>query len=340
MTEQEQARVQAALQDRGAFAALTEPYRHELQVHCYRMLGSLMEAEDMVQDTLLKAWVNRESYAGRGTLRAWLYKIATNTCLDEIARRPRRGLPMSFSEPADPHQAPGEPVLDPIWLEPYPDRLLPSLPPDPAARFDQGQSVRLAFLVALQELPPRQRVVLLLRDVLGWPAAEVAGLLDASVSAVHSALYRARGQLSAVDVDVSDAAVATDPSDSDEQLLLDRYVHAWEAADIERLTLLLKEDATFPMPPLPGWYRGREDIIAFVSATVLAGEAADRWRFVPTRANGLPAFGLYRRPEDGTGYEPFAIQLVTLEEGRVADATTFGFPRLFEPFGLPPTLPD
>jgi RNA polymerase sigma-70 factor (ECF subfamily) len=201
--------------------------------------------------------------------------------------------------------------------------------------------VRLAFLVALQELTPRQRAILLLRDVLGWSAAEVASLLGLSVSSVTSALYRARVRLSARyarspdDERLRRTAETEDPA---ERQLLERYLLAWETADIERLTLLLKEDATFPMPPLPGWYRGRAAIRAFVSRTILHGEARGRWRLLPTRANGRPAFGLYRKRDDRPGYAAFAIQVVTVEAGLVADVTTFGFPQLFHNFGLPDDL--
>jgi len=318
---------------------LTEPYRRELQVHCYRMLGSLTEAEDLVQETLLRAWKSRRTYAGRAPVRAWLYKIATNVCLDELAMRSRRGLPASFFEPADPLEPPAAPVLDPIWLEPYPDALLPETRADPAARYDQSESVRLAFLVALQELPPRQRAILLLRDVLGWTAAEVAEMLRLSGSSVTSALYRARVTLSTRGNEERWVAVVPELDDPVERRLLERYVLAWETADIEGLTLLLKEDATFPMPPLPGWYRGRADIRAFVSATILPGEARGRWKLLPTRANGRPAFGLYRRRDDRPGYAAFAIQVVRFEGGLVVDATTFGFPQLFGRFGLPDELP-
>ncbi|HEX9680088.1 MAG TPA: sigma-70 family RNA polymerase sigma factor [Anaerolineales bacterium] len=331
--------VLAALRDTGAFEVLTEPYRRELQVHCYRMLGSLVEAEDLVQETLLRAWKGRRTFAGRAPVRAWLYKIATNACLDELARRPRRGLPASFFEPADPFEPPGAPVLDPIWLEPYPDALLPAVRSDPAARYDEHERVRLAFLVALQQLPPRQRAILLLCDVLGYSAAEVAAMLGRSVSSVTSALYRARVTLSERGIEGERAAHAPELDNPDERRLLERYLLAWETADIEGLILLLKEDATFPMPPLPGWYRGRADIRAFVSATILQGAARGRWKLLPTRANGQPAFGLYRRQVDDPAYAAFAIQVVTLEAGLVADATTFGFPQLLRRFGLPDELP-
>jgi RNA polymerase sigma-70 factor (ECF subfamily) len=223
-------------------------------------------------------------------------------------------------------------------VEPYPDALLPAAGTDAAALFDQRESVRLAFLVALQHLPARQRAVLLLRDVLGWKASEVASLLELSVSSVNSALYRARVTLSARRRDESRGVWGVRTSSATEQRLLDRYLQAWEMANIEGLTSLLKEDASFPMPPLPGWYRGREAIRVFLLRTVLQGDARGRWRLVPTRANGLPAFGLYRKQEDGHGHAAFGIQVVTIEAGLVADVTTFGFPTLCRSFGLPETV--
>jgi RNA polymerase sigma-70 factor (ECF subfamily) len=321
--------------DQRAFEGLTEPYRQELQVHCYRMLGSVSDAEDMVQETFLRAWKGRRSYAGRAPFRAWLYRIATNACLDELEARPRRGLPMSYCAPADPDQPPEPPRLEPIWLEPYPDALLPAASADPAARYEQRESIRLAFLVALQYLPPRQRAILLLRDVLGWSAADVASMLDLTVSSVTSALYRARSTLSAGYHGGDRASSGAALDDPTERRLLERYLQAWETADIDGLTLLLKEDAAFPMPPAPVWYRGRTAIRAFISATILSGAARGRWKLLPTRANGQPAFAFYRRQEEKPVYIPFAIQVVTFEAGLVADATTFGFPQLFRTFRLP-----
>lgn len=317
---------------RPAFEALAEPHRHELHVHCYRMLGSILDAEDVVQETLLRAWRKLDTFEGRAPFRAWLYRIATNACLDEIAKRPSRSLPPELYSEARPRDAMSAPVMDPIWIEPFPDGLLDSIRSDPAARYDQRESVTLAFMVALQSLPPRQRAILLLRDVLNLRADEVASLLDSSVSAVNSALYRARGRL---DEKYPSTMKTTFISDPASQELLERYVTAWEAADIDSLISLLREDATFPMPPLPTWVRGRRAIKEFVSTNILDGEASGRWRLIPTRANNRPAFGWYRRQSDGGTYEAFGIQVVTIEEGLIADATTFGFPELFQMFDLP-----
>lgn len=319
--------------DQEAFARLAEPHRRELLAHCYRMLGSTRDAEDQVQETMLKAWKKLDTFEGRASFRAWLYKIATNSCLDELARRPRRGLPMDFSAAADPADPLNLAIHDPIWLEPFPDARLASATADPAARFDQRESITLAFMVALQQLPARQRAVLLLRDVLGLPAGEVAEMIESTVSAVHSALYRARSRL--------DDSYSEPPSQDPEGLetLLEKYLTAWESADIEGLMELLREDATFPMPPLPDWVQGRAAIGEFVRRNILHGEPRGRWRLIPTRANAASAFAWYRRAPDGSGYAAFAIQVLTVAQGQVADATTFAFPGLFPAFDLPEEIP-
>ena len=322
---------------REAFAALVEVHRRELQVHCYRMLGSVLDAEDLVQETLLRAWKNRGTFEGRAPMRAWLYKIATNACLDELAKRPRRGLPPDLYPPAEPDGPLEATVADPIWLEPYPDGLLGSFRNDPAARYDLRESISLAFLVALQTLPPRQRAILLMRDVIGLRAAEVANLLEDSVSAVNSVLYRARVRL---EKQYSRPSPQLGLVDSTQRRLLERYVAAWEAADIDTLVELLKEDARFPMPPIPTWVQGRAAIRNFVSRHILDGDARGRWRLVPTQANLQPAFAWYRRRENPPGFAAFAIQVVTLEGSAVAAATTFAFPQLFAAFGLPAELDE
>ena len=322
---------------REAFSELVEGHRRELQVHCYRMLGSVLDAEDLVQETLLRAWKNLDSFEGRASLRAWLYKIATNACLDELANRPRRGLPPDFYPAADPSSPLGAAVSDPIWLEPYPDGLVGSSGNDPAARYDLRESISLAFLVALQTLPPRQRAILLLRDVVGLRASEVAKLLADSVSAVNSALYRARLRLAERYLD---RGIPSPSLDASQRQLLERYLTAWEAADIDGLVQLMKEEANFPMPPLPTWVQGRAAIREFVSRHILGADAQGRWKLVPTQANGQPAFAWYRRREDPPGYLAFAIQVVTLEGGAIAAATTFAFPQLFTTFDLPPELDE
>lgn len=317
---------------RQAFEELSEPHRRELQVHCYRMTGSILDAEDLVQETLVRAWEKLHTFEGRAPFRAWLYRIATNACLDELSKRKARTLPLELYPAANPKQPLDPAVMDPIWIEPFPDAWLDSERTNPAARYDQRESVTLAFLVALQALAPRQRAILLLRDVLGLRAKEVANLLDSSVSAVNSALYRARNRLVDVYPAHTYASPATDPA---VQMLLERYVEVWEAADIDGLVALLREDATFPMPPSPSWYKGREAIREFVARFILDGDAAGRWYLVATRANGQPAFAWYRRDPTGTAYAPFAIQVVSVDDSLVADATTFVFPQLFAAFELP-----
>ena len=310
--------------------ALLEPHRYELRVHCYRMLGSLEDAEDMVQETFLRAWRRRDSYAGRATLRAWLYKIATNACLDALrVRAPRRVIPQTRGAAAS-VDAPIPPdVNEPIWLQPIPDEWFAPDELSPEGRIAQRESVTLAFLAALQLLPPRQRAVLILRDVLDWSANETAALLDMSVPAVKSALHRARATLAQryepVDSQPDSAALAQ----------LDAYVRAWENADIPALLTLLRSDATFSMPPIPTWYRGRAEIGRLVGKTIFAGSARGRWRLLPTRANGQVAFGLYRVTPEGR-YAAYGVQVLTFDAvGALADIITFRVPSLVGRFGLP-----
>src|SRR5512135_2033017 len=285
----EAARLAAARRgDQQEFSGLTEPYRHELQVHCYRILGSFHDAEDLVQETLLRAWRRLDTYEGRASFRAWLYKIATNACLDALDRRPKRTLPIALHAATDPGDPILSPVTEPIWLEPFPDELFD--PPDggPEARYDAREGVTLAFLVALQVLPPRQRAVLILCDVLDWHAREAADLLELTVSAVNSLLHRARTTLAKRYRAGSRDAIRTTPPDSVIAILLHRYVRAWEMANVDELVSLLKEDARFLMPPMPSWYQGRVAIRAFISATILAGAAVDRWRLQPIHVNAQP----------------------------------------------------
>ncbi len=324
-----------AVVDQHEFSRLSEPHRRELQAHCYRMLGSLLVAEEAVQETLLRAWHRRETYAGRAPLRAWLYKIATNQCLDALARRPRRGLPRTRQPAANLADPIPADVTEPIWLEPYPDDLPAPDEASPEARFTQRETVTLAFVAALHRLPPRQRAVLILRDVLDWSAREVAGLLDLSVPAVKSALHRARMTLGREYETPADAAEL----DEAQRAQLDRYVRAWETADVDGLAALLTAEATFSMPPIPAWYRGRDTVRALVAKTLFAGPARGRWRLRPTRANGQPAFGLYRIDPGAGLYRAYGVQVVTLDGREVADVITFRVPALFARFGLPETLP-
>ncbi len=310
-----------------------EPYRSELTGYCYRMLGSAFEAEDAVQDTFVRAWRSYERFEGRSALRTWLYRIATNVCLNMLASAQRRVRPMDLG-PAGSGDAthPGEPRPDQIWVGPVPDsRVLPQ-GSDPAEVIAGRESVRLAFVAALQHLPPRQRAVLILREVLAWSAQEVAELLDTSVASVNSALQRARATLTAADT----AADVHQPLDEEQKALLARYVRAFEAYDLTALTALLHEDATLSMPPLPLWLRGHGDILAWMSGT---GSGCRGSRLVPVVANGLPAFGQYRPSLGGSGHDPWALIVLEISAGRIAAVNNFlDTARLFPMFGLPERL--
>ncbi|MGZ3666855.1 MAG: sigma-70 family RNA polymerase sigma factor [Ktedonobacterales bacterium] len=335
--------------DRDAFQRLAEPYRRELQLHCYRMLASLQDAEDLVQETFLRAWRGIDGFDGRASLRSWLYRIATNACLNALAKRAsaRRALPETQGPPTV-KMPEGAPPTENVWLEPYPDALLEGIAdtaPGPDAHYELHEAVQLAFIAAIQHLPPRQRAVLLLRDVLGWPAADTAGLLDTSVASANSALQRARATLEKQFPSGQPAAL---PEPDDEQReLLARYVRAWEDADIDGFVALLRDDATLSMPPWPNWYRGHEAIQAFlrwVWATDACGSSRTQHsnRLIPTAANRQPAFAAYRRDPQTSGWRAHAIHLPTFRGDTLAAITCFVVPvgpRLFAAFGLPDVLP-
>jgi len=329
--------------DEGAFAHLIEPYRRELLVHCYRMLGSLQDAEDLVQETLLRAWRRLDTFQQQFSLRAWLYKIATNVCLDGLDRRPRRTLPAAVYPVADPRGPIAPAIEEPVWLEPLPDTWLVDAAGNPEARYAMRESITLAFQLALQLLPPRQRAVLILRDVLDWHANEVADLLDMTASAVNSALHRARATMRKDDGADRNNAVRSPLDDERRRRLLNEYVQAWDAADIARLTALLKEDAAWIMPPLPTWYQGREAVHAFITTRVLAASARGvRRRHVPTRANGQPAMAIYHRPKASKVYQAFGLQVLTVDESvwQIVQITNFLKPELFPRFGLASELSE
>jgi len=312
----------------------SQAHRGELLAHCYRMLGSLHDAEDLVQETMLRAWRSADSYdPSRASLRTWLYRIATNACLTALAGRHRRSLPAGLFGPSgttDVGQL--ESRTDLPWLEPFPDALLPS--GDPAAAIEARDSIRLAFIAALQHLPPRQRAVLILRDVLAMPAAEVADLLETTTASVNSALQRARVQLAVASPSPDGLA---EPPEAEERDLLDRYLAAFQAMDVEALKKTLREDALLQMPPFPAWFLGREPIGEFMSTIFARGGS---YRFAATRANGQPAIGLYRRRGDDVAHRLIHIQLFTLDSGGIARIDGFHELDLHAGFGLPAVLPD
>jgi RNA polymerase sigma-70 factor (ECF subfamily) len=315
--------------DQDAFKSLTEPYRRELLVFSYRLLGSLQDAEDLTQETLLRAWTKLASFAGRSTFRAWLYKIATNTGLNMLARASRRTAPVSLA-PLTQTSAPGEPV----WFEPLLDAQIADLSTAPDAVYSLRESVSLAFMVALQSLPPHQRVTLILRDVLDWRAAEVAEFLAMSVPAVNSALQRARATLAQryhpFGLEAIEAPKLTAPL----QALLDRYMQAWETSDLDALLALLREDATFSMPPRPQWYAGRDAIGRFFQTGVFT-QGAGEWRLVPAFANAQPAYALYRFNPSVSAHTYFGLLILTLDNGAIASFIAFVDPALGARYGLP-----
>jgi len=312
------------------FAALAAPYRRELLAHCYRMLGSVDDAEDQVQETLLRAWRSYGDFEGRSSMRTWLHRIATNACLRALENRGRRPLPSGLGGPSpDPDGPLPTEGIDLPWLQPVPDRLVSSAGADPAAVVSSRASLRLALIAALQYLPPRQRAVLILRDVLNWRAAEVADLLGTSTTAVNSALQRARSQLTAL---APDEDSIREPADAETQDLLARYATAFESADVAGLAALLSADAAMEMPPVPFWFAGRELIAAFLARRVLRSPGA--FRMIQVAANGQPAFAVYERDEGGT-YRAHAIQVLDITAAGITRIVSFNDASLFRAFALP-----
>jgi RNA polymerase sigma-70 factor, ECF subfamily len=319
--------------DRTAFDTLVGPYRRELLVHCYRMLGSVHDAEDMVQETLLRAWEKRATFTSPGSYRAWLYRIATNLCLNTLTRVPRRSLPPETHQKADPGSPLPPRLREPIWLEPFPDELLADPGSDPEARAESREQTTLAFLVALQHLTAAQRAVLLLCEVLEWPASEVAEWLQLSVPAVKSALQRARRTLHQRNVG-SEARVAL--SSQELQDLLDRYVALWEQADVPGLVALLREDAWFTMPPIPAWVQGRAAIAALFSTSIFT--PGRNWRLQPTRANGSPAFGLYLWEAETRVYQLAGLLILDVVGEQIESTVAFLDLACHSSFALPSRL--
>jgi RNA polymerase sigma-70 factor (TIGR02960 family) len=332
MTEATLARARSG--DEGAFHELTEPHRRELQLHCYRILGSIQDAEDLVQETLVAAWRGLETFEGRASVRSWLYRIATNRCLNALRARSRRPTEVqSMSDALEPTR-----LIEPVWLEPYPDVLLEGLAdaaPGPDARYEARESIELAFIVALQALPPRQRVALVVCDVLGFRLAEAAEMIDTSETSVKGALQRARA---ALNERLPDADRAPRPGSAGERRLVGRFADAVENGDVAELVALLTDDARLTMPPLPLEYQGHDAIGAFLRHRE---EVRGRpLRVVPTRANTQPAFGCYL-PDTQSGIaHAHALFVLTLEGDRVSAITWFGDYKVFSHFGLPRTLRD
>jgi len=333
-TSSEQALLDAARGgDEDAFRRLVEPHRTDLHAHCYRMLGSLQDAEDALQDTLLRAWRGLPRFGGRRLFRPWLYRIATNVCLDALARRPKRLLPVDHGQPAGPDDDPGEPLAESVWLEPYPDQEL-GLEEGyaaPEARYERREAVELAFIAAVQHLSATQRAVLLLRDVLGFSAREVAETLQTTTASVNSALQRARRAVDERLPARSQQATLRSLGDERVRAIVERYIDAWERGDVDAIAAMLADDATFAMPPYPSWWRGRDVIAAFAAEPV--------HRYLPTRANGQAANAAYRWDPAKGSYVAEALELLTLEGAQVKEMTAFMAPELFPRFGLPDELP-
>ena len=322
--------------DGEAFRELTEPYRRELQVHCYRMLGSLQDAEDALQDTLLAAWQGLGGFEGRASIRTWLYRIATNRCLNarrSASRRPAREWDMPEVEPPEPTR-----LSELVWLEPFPDALLEGaidVPLSPEARYEQTEAISLAFVTALQVLPPRQLAVLILRDVLGFHANEVADMLDSTVESVNGALKRARASLQRRRPPAADRQPSPASGSPAEQAVVARFVSAWESADLDTLVGLLTDDAFVSMPPMPFEYEGRDVVARFCASLFRSGR---RFDLVPTRANGQPAFGAYLRTPNGVRHG-VGLYVLTLTGDRICAMTRFEN-TVLPWFGLPRSLPS
>jgi RNA polymerase sigma-70 factor (ECF subfamily) len=330
--------------DEQAFQRLVEPHRRELHAHCYRMLGSVHDADDALQDALLRAWRGLARFEGRSSPRSWLYKIATNTCLDLAAKRPKRILPLDHVPEGDPHAGTGAPLAESVWIEPYPDT---------EARYEQRESLELAFIAALQHLPANQRAALILREVLGFSAQEAADALDTTTASVNSALQRARKSIDDRLPDASQQETLRALGDERLREIVERFVEAMEHADIEGVVSLLAEDAAWSMPPLTTWFRGHDALRVFMKFGPLSG--AWRWRQQPLRVNGQAALACYVWDDARGGFRPFCLNVLTFRGDKIADVTSFidratdlpeeayatypvqpeGSGTLFERFGLP-----
>jgi RNA polymerase sigma-70 factor (ECF subfamily) len=350
--------------DEGAYRKLIEPHRSELHAHCYRMLGSVHDAEDALQDAMLRVWRFLPRFEGRSSLRSWLYKIATNACLDAIQKRPKRVLPIDYAPASDGSTPPGEPVVESVWIEPYPDEQLGLQDgfAAPEARYERRESVELAFIAALQHLPATQRAVLILREVLGFSAAEVSESLETTVASVNSALQRARKAVDEKLPEQSQQETLRALGDEKLRELVERYVDAWERCDVEAVVSMLTEDAAITMPPLASWYSGHDGIRTWLGLSPLNGQF--RWKHLITHANGQPAMAAYHWDEAEQAYTPFSLGVMSLRGDQVLEVDYFivrtievddekDFERwpdqetdagrlalFFERFGMPATITD
>src|SRR5215218_1885836 len=309
--------------DERAYEELLRPYRGELHAHCYRMLGSVHDAEDALQEASLRAWRGLARFEGRSALRSWLYTIATNTSLNAIERRPKRVLPIDYGPSVDPHDGLGLPPLESTWVEPYPDEKLglEDGPAAPEARYELRESVELAFVAALQHLPATQRAVLILREVLGFSAREVAETLDTTVASVNSALQRARQTVDDRLPERSQQATLRALGDERLSEIVEGYMDAMQRGDVDAVVSMLAEDAAWSMPPLPAWFHGRDALTGFLVRGPLSGDW--RWRHLPARANGQAAVASYCWYEEDEVYRPFALDVLTLDGGRIKEITSF-----------------
>jgi RNA polymerase sigma-70 factor, ECF subfamily len=321
------------------FERAVEAHRPALQAHCYRMLGSLHDAEDALQETLLRAWRALPGFEARSSVWTWLHRIATNVCLDAIARRPKRVLPIDYGPPSPAGGAEADqPIGRLMWIEPFPDEHvgLEDGYASPAARYEQREAVELAFIAALQHLPPRQRAVLILRDVLGFSAKEAAESMETTVAAANGALQRARRAVDERLPDASQQATLRSLGDHRIRDLVERFSSAFESGDVDAILGMLAEDATFAMPPYPTWRRGRD---AIADSWLMPGGPGPRLRYAPTRANGHVALGTYLLDREAGGYLPLALDVLTLRGGLITDVIAFRTPEIFPRFGLPDQLP-
>jgi RNA polymerase sigma-70 factor, ECF subfamily len=309
--------------DDEAYRRLVEPHRRELHAHCYRMLGSVHDAEDALQDALLRAWRGLPRFEGRSSLRSWLYKITTNACLNAVARRPKRVLPIDHGPAADPHDVPGTPLVESTWVEPYPDGQLglEDGRAAPEARYERRESVELAFVAALQHLPPNQRAALILREVLGFSGQEIADALETTVAAVNSALQRARKAVDERLPERSQQATLRALGDRRLREVVEGYMDAMARGDVDAVVALLARDAVWSMPPLTSWYRGRDEIAIFLANAPLNGDW--RWRHLPARVNGQAAVATYAWDAGDQTHRPFALDVLTLRDAQITEITSF-----------------